>query len=130
VRLVAIAVVALVAGCQSPRSVVTARDLVAAPERHAEQDVVIAGTVEDPRRRMPTNADTYTSFTLADGTAHLPVVAWGTQPVGSGDLVEVRGVFHDRMRIGNDVVDRVIEAKFVRVLQGAVQPPGSPAGPS
>ena len=119
----------LALGCEKPRAVLTGRQLLGAPAEHAEERVVLVGTVQNPRKRTPPVGDVHTEFTLADGTARVPVVAWGTEPVSSGDLVEVRGVFHDEMPLGDGVRDDVVEAKFVRVLRAAPQPPGTPVGP-
>jgi hypothetical protein len=70
-----------------------------------------------------------TSFTLADGTARVPVIAWGTQEIGMGDVVEVRGAFRSQLRVGVDMVPDAVEAKFVRVVRHAGQPPGTPVSP-
>ena len=44
-------------------------------------------------------------------------------------MVEVRGTFHGRLRVGQDVLRDVVEAKFVRPLRRAPQPPGTPVSP-
>ena len=85
---------------------------------------MLAGIVENPRRRAG-----YTAFTLVDGTARVPVIAWGTQEVGMGDAVEVRGAFRSQVRAGDQVLSDTVEAKFVRVVRAAVQPPGTPVSP-
>src|SRR5438874_13708123 len=118
-----VALVALLAGCGPPRNVVTARTLVADPVRHEDEQIVLVGTAENPRVRTPERGNTYTSFTLTDGTARVPIVVWGTQPVGAGDTVEVRGSFRTRVRAGTGVVPDAVEAKVVRVLRPAAQPP-------
>jgi hypothetical protein len=120
---------AAASGCQERPTVVTARELLAAPARHDGERLVITGVVQNPRKRLPPEGNGYTSFTLADGTDRVPVIAWGTEDVGSGDLVEVRGVFHAQMPIGGDVQHDVVEAAFVRPLRRATQPPGTPASP-
>jgi hypothetical protein len=115
--------------CQERPTVVTAREMLSTPAGHDGQRVVISGVVENPRKRLPPEGNGYTSFTLADGTAHVPVIAWGTEHVGAGDIVEVRGVFHSRMLAGSDVLHDVVEAAFVRPFRKATQPPGTPVGP-
>jgi hypothetical protein len=77
----------------------TARQLLEAPAGHDGEQVVLTGLVRDPRVRTP--------------------------PEG----VEVRGVFHDRRDVGEESMHDVVEAKFVRVLRRAPQPPGTPVGP-
>ena len=124
-----VALLALVAGCGPPRGVVTARTLVTEPARHHGEQIVLVGTAENPRSRTPDRGNTYTSFTVADGTARVPVIAPGTQPVGAGDTVEVRGRFRTRVEAGSDVVPDAVEAKFVRVMRAAGQPPGTPVSP-
>ena len=119
----------LLAGCGAPRNVVTARALVADPGGHDGEQIVLVGTAENPRVRSPDRGNTYTSFVLADGTARVPVVVGGTQPVGAGDTVEVRGRFRTELRAGTDLVPDAVEAKFVRVLRSATQPPGTPVSP-
>jgi len=116
-------------GCQKPRNVTTARQLLEAPANHDGEQVVLTGLVQDPRLRTPPAGNSYTAFTTLDGTGRVGVVAWGTQEVGSGDLVEVRGVFHDRLAVGGESMRDVVEAKFVRVLRRAAQPPGTPVSP-
>jgi len=129
-RLVPLAIgVMLGVGCQQPRAVVTGRELLHAREQYGEQPIVLLGTVMNPRKRIPEVGDVHTELLLADGTAQVPVIAWGTQDVASGDLVEVRGTFHDLMTIGNEVRRGVVEAKFVRVMRAAPQPRGTPGGP-
>jgi hypothetical protein len=90
---------------------------------------VLVGQVQDPRSQIPPTGNTYTSFVVVDGSGRIPVVAWGTQEIGSGDLVEVRGVFHTAMRVGGETVPDTVEAAFVRRLRAAVQAPGTPVGP-
>ena len=120
-------VVAL-ANCSTPQ-VVGGRDLIEAPDRFEGQRIVLTGIVQDPRKRMPNDGATYTAFTLVDGSARVPVAAPGTQPVSADDLVEVRGVFHQQLRIGGDTLVDTVEAEFVRPLRPSVQPPGTPVGP-
>jgi len=117
----------IVCGCQKPRDVVTARQLMQA--RNDGERVVLSGLVRNPRIQTPAGANSYTSFDLLDGTGHVPVIAWGTQEVASNDFVEVRGTFHDRLRVGQEVLSDVVEAKFVRPLRRAPQPPGTPVSP-
>src|ERR1051325_3716743 len=119
----------LLAACSPPRSGVTARPPVAAPAGHDGEPIVLVGTAENPRVRTPDRGNTYTSFVLADGTARVPVVVWGTQPIGAGDTVEVRGSSRTQLRAGTDLVPDGVEAKFVRVLRVAGQPPGTPVSP-
>ena len=119
----------LLAACSPPRNVVTARTLVADPGGHDGEPIVLVGTAENPRVRTPDRGNTYTSFVLADGTARVPVVVWGTQPIGAGDTVEVRGSSRTQLRAGTDLVPDGVEAKFVRVLRVAGQPPGTPVSP-
>src|SRR5207302_6319127 len=35
---------------------------------------------------VPPQGSGYTAFTLTDGTARVPVIAWGTQQIGMGDV--------------------------------------------
>ena len=49
--------------------------------------------------------------------------------MSAGDLVEVRGVFHQQLRMGGDALVDTVEAEFVRPLRPSVQPPGTPVGP-
>ena len=117
----------IVCGCQKPRDVVTARQLMQA--RNDGERVVLSGLVRNPRIQTPSGANSYTSFDVLDGTGHVPVIAWGTQEIASNDFVEVRGTFHGRLRVGQDVLRDVVEAKFVRPLRRAPQPPGTPVSP-
>jgi hypothetical protein len=119
----------LAVACSPPRSVVTARALVEDPSGHDAEEIVLVGTVENPRREVASRGPGYTSFTLADGTARVPVIAWGTQEVGMGDVVEVRGAFRTRLGVGDQMVPDAVEAKFVRVVRRAGQPPGTPVSP-
>jgi hypothetical protein len=121
-------IVVALAAC-SARQVASGRDLIEAPDRFEGQRIVLTGIVQDPRTQMPAGGTTYTSFTVVDGSARVPVAAPGTQPVSSGDLVEVRGVFHAQLRIGGDALVDTVEAEFVRPIRPAVQPPGTPVGP-
>ena len=90
---------------------------------------MLVGTVENPRVQVPPQGSGYTAFTLTDGTARVPVIAWGTQPIGMGDVVEVRGAFRTQLSAGNEVLVDTVEAKFVRVVRAAAQPPGTPVSP-
>ena len=126
-RAVAIIALVLACGCQKPRDVLTARQLLQA--RNDGERVVLSGLVRNPRVQTPSGANTYTSFDLVDGTGHVPVIAWGTQEIASGDFVDVRGTFHRQLLVGQDVQHDMVEAKFVRVLRRAPQPPGTPVGP-
>jgi hypothetical protein len=128
-RPVALLLFVVAAACQKRPTVATARELLAAPERYDGERIVLAGLVQNPRNRMPAEGPDYTSFTLVDGTDRVPVIAWGTVAVGSGDVVEVRGVFHAQMVVGGDVLHDTVEAAFVRPFRKAPQPPGTPAGP-
>lgn len=128
-RSAALWLVVLAVACGSPRAVVTARTLVEDPSGHDGEDIVLVGTVENPRRQVASQGAGYTSFTLTDGTARVPVIAWGTQEVGMGDVVEVRGAFRNRLRVGSDMVPDAVEAKFVRVVRRTGQPPGTPVSP-
>jgi hypothetical protein len=116
----------LLASC-SHRPVVTARDLLGAPERFDGADVVVVGQVMNPRFRMPEQGNSYTTFTLADGTAQVPVFGWGKLDIDSGDIVEVRGAFRHTAAAGSDLLRDVVEVLFVRRLRAA---PGlrGPAG--
>ena len=89
----ALALSVLLIACGVPRTVLTARALVEDPARYDGQAIVLVGTVENPRVRVPPQGSGYTAFTLTDGTARVPVIAWGTQQIGMGDVVEVRGAF-------------------------------------
>ena len=115
--------------CQKPRNVTTTRQPLEAPAMHACEQVVLTGLVRDPRVRTPPEGNSYASFTVIDGTGRVGIIAWGTQEVAANDLVEVRGVFHDRIVVGGESMHDVVEAKFVRVLRRAPQPPGTPVGP-
>ncbi|HYV56123.1 MAG TPA: OB-fold nucleic acid binding domain-containing protein [Candidatus Nitrosopolaris sp.] len=115
---------AFLIACGPPRRVVTVAALVEDPSRYDGAEVLLAGVVENPRR----NAG-YTSFTLSDGTARVPVIAWGTEEVGIGDTVEVRGAFRSQLHAGTDILSDTVEAKFVRLVSRAVQPPGTPVSP-
>ena len=123
-RLFTLALFVLLIACGPPRSVVTAGALVEDPTRYDGAEIVLAGIVENPRRSAG-----YTAFTLVDGTARVPVIAWGTQEVAMGDAVEVRGTFRSQVRAGDQVLSDTVEAKFVRVVRAAVQPPGTPVSP-
>ena len=46
-----------------------------------------------------------------------------------GDAVEVRGTFRSQLRAGDQLLSDTVEAKFVRVVRAAVQPPGTPVSP-
>ena len=76
-------------------------------------------------RTAPTTAQ----FTLTDGTARVPVIAWGTQQIGMGDVVEVREPFRTRLSAGNEVPLDTLEAKFVRLVRAAAQLPGTAVSP-
>jgi len=128
-RLIVVVLVVLLAACGPPRNVVTARALVDDPLAHDGGQIVLVGTAENPRVRTPDRGNTYTLFAVADGTARVPVVVWGTQPVGAGDTVEVRGTFRARVQAGTDLVPDAVEAKFVGILRAAAHPPGTPVSP-
>jgi hypothetical protein len=129
-RLVApLLLLAAAVGCQPRPAVVNARQLLREPSRFEGERLVIAGLVQNARKRLPAEGNGYTSFDLADGTDRVPVLAWGTEQVGSGDVVEVRGVFHSQMQAGSDVLHDVVEAAFVRPIRRALQPPGTPVSP-
>jgi len=115
--------------CSGQRTVVTARSLVEDPTAHDGQRIVLVGTAENPRRVTSAQGAGYTILSIADGTARVPVLAWGTQPVSAGDTVEVRGRFRTRAVAGSDVFPDTLEAEYVRVLRQAAQPPGTPVGP-
>jgi len=121
-------IVVALANC-SAQQVVSGRDLIEAPDRFEGRPIVLTGIVQDPRKRLPNDGATCTTFTLVDGSARVPVAAPGTLPVSAGDLVEVRGTFHQQLRIGGDTLVDTVEAEFVRPLRPAMQPPGTPVGP-
>jgi hypothetical protein len=129
VRPTALGLFVLLIACGAPRKVVTALALVEDPTQHDGEALVLVGTVENPRLQVPPQGSSYTAFTLTDGTARVPVIAWGTQQIGMGDVVEVRGMFRTRLRAGNEVLLDTVEAKFVRIVRAAVQPPGTPVSP-
>jgi hypothetical protein len=122
-------VLALVVACQPRADVVTARDLVREPGAHDAQRIVITGIAQNPRLGSSIERGTYTTFTLADGTARIPVIAPGTQDVQQGDLVEVRGVFRDRLELGHDDVRGVVEARFLWPRRKTPGIPGTPTTP-
>ncbi len=128
-RPIALALFVLLIACGAPRNVLTARALVEDPARYDGEAILLVGTVENPRVRVPPQGSGYTAFTLTDGTARVPVIAWGTQPIGMGDVVEVRGAFRTRLSAGDEVLLDTIEAKFVRLVRAAAQPPGTPVSP-
>jgi hypothetical protein len=128
-RPIALALFVLLIACGVPRNVLTARALVEDPARYDGEAILLVGTVENPRVRVPPQGSGYTAFTLTDGTARVPVIAWGTQPIGMGDVVEVRGAFRTRLSAGDEVLLDTIEAKFVRLVRAAAQPPGTPVSP-
>ncbi|HUE30080.1 MAG TPA: hypothetical protein VMR79_04355 [Verrucomicrobiae bacterium] len=128
-RAMALGLYVLLIACGAPRNVLTARALVEDPMRHDGEAILLVGTVENPRLQVPSVGSGYTAFMLADGTARVPVIAWGTQPVGMGDVVEVRGAFRTRLSVGNEVLSDTVEAKFVRVVRAAARPPGTPVSP-
>ena len=128
-RPIALALFVLLIACGVPRNVLTARALVEDPARYDGEAILLVGTVENPRVRVPPQGSGYTAFTLTDGTARVPVIAWGTQPIGMGDVVEVRGAFRTQLSAGNEVFLDTIEAKFVRLVRAAAQPPGTPVSP-
>ena len=68
---------------------------------------------------VPPQGSGYTAFTLTDGTARVPVIGWGTQQIGMGDVVEVRDAFRTRLSAGNEVPLDTVEAKFVRLMRAA-----------
>ena len=126
---IALALSVLLIACGVPRTVLTARALVEDPARYDGQAIVLVGTVENPRVRVPPQGSGYTAFTLTDGTARVPVIAWGTQQIGMGDVVEVRGAFRTRLSAGNEALLDTVEATFVRRVRAAAQPPGTPVSP-
>jgi len=73
----ALALSVLLIACGVPRTVLTARALVEDPAPYDGQAIVLVGTVENPRVRVPPQGSGYTAFTLTDGTARVPVIAWG-----------------------------------------------------
>jgi hypothetical protein len=121
-------VVALLVGC-SARQVVSGRDLVEAPDRFDGRPIVLAGTVQDPRRRGPSADTGYTTFTLLDGSARVAIAVAGTLSVDAGERVEVRGVFREQLRVDGDLLVDTVEAKSVRPLGSAAGTPGTPVGP-
>jgi hypothetical protein len=120
----------LLSACGPPRDVPTAGALRAAPNRFYDRPIVVAGQVQALRSRSPEHGNSYTYFEIADGTARLPVVYGMTlADVGSGDLVEVRGVYRAVLHAGTDTYRDALEAEYVRRLRAAGQPPGTPSGP-
>ncbi len=115
-------------GCDR-RTVVNGRDIIEAPDRYDGRQIVLTGIVQNPRRLTMADGTGYTGFTVLDGSARVAIAAPGTQSVSSGDLVEVRGEFREQLRSGGDVLIDTVEARFVRVLRSATQPPGTPVGP-
>lgn len=123
-------IVAVLVGCGAPRHAPTARTLREAPDRFYDREIVIAGQVQALRSRYPERGNSYTYLELADGTARVPVIYGMTlAEVGSGDLVEVRGVYRAMLHAGTDVYRDAVEAEYVRRLRAAGQSPGTPSGP-
>lgn len=115
--------------CQPRPDVVTGRDLLREASRYDGQRIVLTGLAQNPRLGSSSDLGTYTSFVLSDGTARVPVIAPGTQDVSQGDVVEVRGVFRERMRVGDEELRNVVEASFLWPRQRAPGIPGAPVGP-
>jgi hypothetical protein len=115
-------VLLLVAACQPLPDVVTAHDLLREGTRYDGKRIVLTGLTQNPRLGSSAELGTSTSFVLTDGTARVPVIAPGTQDVSQGDVVEVRGVFRERMAV-------VVEANFLWPRQRAPGIPGAPVGP-
>ena len=67
----ALALSVLLIACGVPRTVLTARALVEDPARYDGQAIVLVGTVENPRVRVPPQGSGYTAFVLTDGTARV-----------------------------------------------------------
>src|SRR5216683_2967074 len=74
-RAAVLAAFVIVCGCQKPRDVVTARQLMQA--RNDGERVVLSGLVRNPRIQTPSGANSYTSFDVLDGTGH---VRWEEVP--------------------------------------------------
>ena len=70
-RAAVLAAFVIVCGCQKPRDVVTARQLMQA--RNDGERVVLSGLVRNPRIQTPSGANSYTSFDVLDGTGHVYV---------------------------------------------------------
>ena len=119
----------LVAACQPLPDVVTARDLLREGARYDGKRIVLTGLAQNPRLGSSAELGTYTSFVLTDGTARVPVIAPGTQDVSQGDVVEVRGVFRERMALSDEEMRNVVEANFLWPRQRAPGIPGAPVGP-
>jgi hypothetical protein len=119
----------LLAACQPRPDVVTARDLLREGARYDGRHIVLTGLAQNPRLGGSPDRGTYTSFVLADGTARVPVIAPGTQDVSQGDVVEVRGVFRQQMRVGTEELHDVVEANFLWPRQRMQGIPGAPVGP-
>ena len=118
----------LIVGCSARQTIVTAEQLVQSSQEADGARIVLTGRVQEIRLQSPSQGNTYTTFALADGTARAMVFGWGTLAIDSGDLVEVRGVFHSVAHVGTDTLYDTVEASLVRRLQAAPQLPG-PSGP-
>jgi hypothetical protein len=122
-----VAALVLLVACGAHHPVPTVRDVLAAPDRFANVDVVMTGQVGNPRFRSPERGNSYTTFTLADGTGSVLVFGWGKLDIDNGDIVEVRGTFRRAAQAGSDTLDDAVEVAFLRRLRAAV-PLTGPSG--
>src|SRR6266446_5699038 len=77
VRPIALGLSVLLIACGAPRNVLTARTLIEDPARYDGEAILLVGTVENPRMHVPSQGPGYTTFTLSDGTARVPVMSGG-----------------------------------------------------
>lgn len=78
----------------SPGRVVPIAQLLASPDRYAEKEVLIRGTVVKKARAVFPNDRPYFTLLVSDGEGAIRVFSWEEPPVENGDSVEVSGTFH------------------------------------
>jgi hypothetical protein len=78
----------------SPGQVAPIAQLLASPDRYAEKEVLIGGTVVKKARAVFPNDRPYFTLLVSDGEGAIRVFSWEEPPVENGDSVEVSGTFH------------------------------------
>jgi hypothetical protein len=68
-----------------PANGLTVGEILGAPDRFDDKEVVLAGRAEAVRPRVSHRGNEYTTFTLSDQSGQITVFSWGKLPV-TGDV--------------------------------------------